>query len=119
MAPTYNDWEFVHSIFPFLEIFYDATLCISGSSYATSTMYMFEAFGIGMKIKEMSTSRGVNMSVRTMVVRMKEKYDKYWGNPNRGELTYKLRDKVESSLRSLLEEYSRGGDEFEVNSQEA
>ena len=83
MAPTYNDWEFVHSIFPFLEIFYDATLCISGSSHATSTMYMFEAFGIGMKIKEMSTSRGVNMSVRTMVVRMKERYDKYWGNPNR------------------------------------
>ncbi|KAG4954636.1 hypothetical protein JHK87_040230 [Glycine soja] len=38
---------------------------------------------------------------------------------SRGELTYKLRDKVESSLRSLLEEYSRGGDEFEVNSQEA
>ncbi|XP_040870562.1 uncharacterized protein [Glycine max] len=112
---------------------------------------MFEAFGIGMKIREMSTSRGVNMSVRMMVVRMKEKYDKYWGNPNRtnmllmislvlhpsyklkftnwliaesfdgkgGELTCKLRDKVESSLRSLFEEYSNGGDEFEVSSQEA
>jgi len=38
MAPTYSDWEFVRSILPFLEIFYDATLCISGSSYVTSTM---------------------------------------------------------------------------------
>ena len=56
-------------------------LCISSSYYVTSTMYMFEAFGIGMKIKEMSTSKGVNMSVRMMVVHMKEKYDKYWGNP--------------------------------------
>ena len=36
-----------------------------------------------MKIREMSTSRGVNMSVRMMVVCMKEKYDKYWGNPDR------------------------------------
>ncbi|KAG5034651.1 hypothetical protein JHK87_009561 [Glycine soja] len=35
------------------------------------------------------------------------------------ELTCKLRDKVKSSLRSLFEEYSNGGDEFEVSSQEA
>ncbi|KHN15596.1 Putative AC transposase [Glycine soja] len=143
MAPTYSDWEFVRSILPFLEIFNYATLRIFGSSYVISTMYMFEAFGIGMKIREMSTSWGVHMSVRTMVVRMKEKYDKYWGNPNHinmllmislmlhpsyklkftnwliaksfdgegGESTCKLRDKVESSLRSLFEEYSSGGDE--------
>ena len=44
-------------------------------------MYTFEAFGIGMKIREMSTSRGVNMSVRTVTVHMKEKY--YWGNIDR------------------------------------
>ena len=36
-----------------------------------------------------------------------------------GELTCKLRDKVESSLRSLFEEYSSDGDEFEVSSHEA
>ena len=36
-----------------------------------------------------------------------------------GELTCKLRDEVESSLRSLFEEYNSGGDEFEVSSQEA
>ena len=134
MSPTYSDWEFVRSMLSFLEIFSYATICISGSSYLTSTMYMFEAFGIGMKIREMSTSTGVNMSVRTMVVRIKEKYDQYWDNPDRinmllmisrvlhpsyklkftnwlidesfdgegGELTCKLRDKVKSSLRSIL-----------------
>ncbi|RZB51997.1 putative AC transposase [Glycine soja] len=94
MTPTYSDWESVHSILSFLEIFYDANLCIFGSFYVTSTMYMFEAFGIRMKIREMSTSRG-------------------------GELTCKLRDKVESSLRSLFEKYNYGGDEFEVSSLEA
>ena len=45
----------MRSILSFLEIFCDATLHISSSSYVTSTMYMFEAFGIGMKIREMST----------------------------------------------------------------
>ena len=35
-----------------------------------------------MKIREMFTSRGVDMSVRTMVVCLKENYDKYWGNPD-------------------------------------
>jgi len=40
---------------------------------------MFEAFGVGMKIREMSTSRGVgvNMSVRMMIVRIKGKYNNY------------------------------------------
>ncbi|KAG5032600.1 hypothetical protein JHK82_016183 [Glycine max] len=36
-----------------------------------------------------------------------------------GELTCKLKEKVESSLRSLFEEYSSGGGEVEVSSQEA
>ena len=67
---TFGIWDmFLYE----LEIFYEAILCISSSYYVTSTMYMFEAFGIGMKIKEMSTSKGVNMSVRMMVVHMKEK----------------------------------------------
>ena len=80
MAPTYSDWEFVHSILPFLMIFYDATLRISSSVYVTSTMYMFENFGIGLRIKQMSTSKDVNVSVRLMSDKMKKKYDKYWGN---------------------------------------
>ena len=43
---------------------------------------MFEAVRIGMKIREISTSRGVNISVRMMVVHMMEKYCKYWSNPD-------------------------------------
>ena len=80
MAPTYSDWEFVRSILPFSNIYYDATLQISGSTYVTSTMYMFDAFCIGIRIKQMSTSKDVNMSVKVMDNRMKKKYDKYWAN---------------------------------------
>nr|KYP72582.1 Putative AC9 transposase [Cajanus cajan] len=80
-VPTFGDWEFVRGILPFLNLFYDATMRISGSSYVTSNMYMFEAFGIGIKIKQMCASKDVIISM--MAENMKKKYEKYWGNPNR------------------------------------
>jgi len=38
--PSYEYWEYVESILPFLSIFYEATLHISGNSYVTSNIYM-------------------------------------------------------------------------------
>nr|KYP46648.1 Putative AC transposase [Cajanus cajan] len=131
-VPTFGDWEFVRGILPFLKLFYDATMRISGSSYVTSNMYMFEAFGIGIKIKQMCASKDVIISM--MAENMKKKYDKYWGNPDRlnmlllialvlhpryklkfmhwlinqsfdGVVASNLKDKVESSIRLLFEEY--------------
>ena len=67
-------------ILPFLKIFHDATLHISGSAYVTSNMYMFDAFEIGSKIKQMSTSRDLSVSVRLMANKTKKKYDKHWGS---------------------------------------
>ena len=61
-------------------MFYDSTMRISSSSYVTSHMYMKEMFGIGKKIRQYSESSDV--SIRSMAMRMKAKYDKYWGNPN-------------------------------------
>ena len=46
----------------------------------TSTMYMFDAFCIGIRIKQMSTSKDVNLSMKAIVDIMKKKDDKYWGN---------------------------------------
>nr|KYP36627.1 Putative AC transposase [Cajanus cajan] len=80
-VPTFGDFEFVRGILPFLKLFSDATMRISGSSYVTSNMYMFEAFGIGIKIKQMCASKDVIISM--MTENMKKKYDKYWGNPDR------------------------------------
>nr|KYP37109.1 Putative AC transposase [Cajanus cajan] len=138
--------EFVHGILPFLKLFYDATMRISGSSYVTSYMYMFEAFGIGIKIKQMCAFKDVIISM--MAENMKKKYEKYWGNPDRlnmlllialvlhpryklkfmhwlinqsfdGVVASNLKDKVESSIRLLFEKYNGGRIEFEANSQEA
>ncbi|RDX74374.1 Zinc finger BED domain-containing protein RICESLEEPER 2, partial [Mucuna pruriens] len=133
-VPTYGDWEFVRVILPFFKLFYDATLCTSGSAYVTCNMYLFEVFGIGRKIKQMCTSNNVRGSIMAENIK---KYGKYWGNPDHlnmfvlialvmhpryklqfmhwlinqsfnGDVTFNLKDKVESSLRSLFEEYNGG-----------
>jgi len=61
-------------------MFYDSTMRISGSSYVISHMYMKEVFGIRKKIRQYSENSDV--SIRSMAMRMKGKYDKYWRNPN-------------------------------------
>ena len=67
------------SVLPFLKMFYDSTMRISGSSYVTSHMYIKEVFEIGKKIRQYYESSDV--SIRSMAMRMKDKFDKYWGNP--------------------------------------
>ena len=131
IAPEYSDWEFVRLIFPFLKIFHDVTLRISGLAYVTRTMYMSVAFGIGSKIKQMSTSRDVSVSVRLIHDSMKKKYDKYWGSKimnwlivesfdgKLSKLSCELRDKVEFSLISLFEKYVGSENQFEGSSQKA
>ncbi|XP_052119311.1 zinc finger BED domain-containing protein RICESLEEPER 2 [Arachis duranensis] len=58
-VPSDSDWEYAESIVPFLRVFSDATICISGTLYVTSAicvsgtlyvtsdMYMKEVFAIG------------------------------------------------------------------------
>jgi len=67
-------------ILPLLELFYNATVRISGSCYVTSNMYMFAVFGIGKKIKEMCNHPDTR--IKSAAEGMKMKYDKYWGDPN-------------------------------------
>ncbi|WVZ03801.1 hypothetical protein V8G54_024607 [Vigna mungo] len=127
-----KDWEYAKSILPFLKMFYDSTLRISGSSYVTSHMYMKEVFGIGKQIGQYSESGDV--SIKLMSMRKKGKYGKYWGNPNginilllivvvldlRSKLDFvnyfidylfessmasELKSKLLSSLKSLYEQY--------------
>ncbi|KAL4321125.1 hypothetical protein AHAS_Ahas14G0079200 [Arachis hypogaea] len=79
-VPTDDDWTYAESILPFLKIFYDATLRISGSLYVTSNKYMKEVFSIGRKIK--LHCENTDLSIRLMASKMQKKYDKYWGTPN-------------------------------------
>ena len=62
----------------FLEMFYDATLRISGSSYVTSNLYMKEVFALGRRIQQYRDDD--DLSISLMASKMKAKYNKYWGN---------------------------------------
>jgi hypothetical protein len=77
-VPTQGDWDHIRLILPFLKLFYDATVRMSGSSYLTSNTYMFEILGIGKSIVEMCNSEDAHL--RSTAQAMKKKYDKYWGN---------------------------------------
>ncbi|XP_057761076.1 zinc finger BED domain-containing protein RICESLEEPER 1-like [Arachis stenosperma] len=77
-VPSIQDWDYAKSILPFLEMFYDATLHISGSSYVTSNLYMKEVFALGRRIQQYRDDDDLN--IRLMASKMKAKYNKYWGN---------------------------------------
>lgn len=135
-VPTKKDWDYARMIEPFLKIFYDTTKYISGSSYVASNIYMLEVFEIKEKIMEMCKSEDAN--IKEIAEKMKVKYDKYWGNPDklnmllliavvldpRYKLKFtswqisenfssleasKLNKKLESCLNELFEEYSGEG----------
>ncbi|MED6222652.1 hypothetical protein PIB30_118787 [Stylosanthes scabra] len=78
-VPSNADWEYVQSIIPFLRLFNDATICISGSLYVTSDMYMKEVFAIGRSIRHICENYD-DLSTSSIAKRIKVKYDKYWGN---------------------------------------
>ncbi|KAH9604933.1 hypothetical protein KSS87_022521 [Heliosperma pusillum] len=77
-VPTEIDWECVSSLLPFLKIFYDATLRLSGSLYITTNVYLQEIVGIGMMIDKKCESSDVG--VKLMASGMKKKHAKYWEN---------------------------------------
>jgi hypothetical protein len=143
-VPTYMDWEEAQAILPFLKIFYDATLRISGSSYVASNMYMLEVFDIGSQINKMCNSDDVFL--KSMALKMRKKYDKYWGKIEhlnmllmistvldpRYKLKYvnwsiddnfkppeakELKELLETNLYQLFAEYSGVGQGFQSGSQ--
>ncbi|XP_020989632.1 zinc finger BED domain-containing protein RICESLEEPER 2-like [Arachis duranensis] len=79
-VPSDSDWEYAESIVPFLRVFSDATIRVSGTLYVTSDTYMKEVFAIGRFIRHSCDS--VDFSTMSMAKRMRVKYEKYWGNPD-------------------------------------
>ncbi|XP_056683460.1 zinc finger BED domain-containing protein RICESLEEPER 2-like [Spinacia oleracea] len=77
-VPVDYDWDHASSFLPFLKIFYDATLRLSGSLYSTSNEYLLELVAISKMIKRKCESS--NSGERLMAYKMKKKHDKYWDN---------------------------------------
>lgn len=133
--PTSDDWEYVRQFLPFLKLFFDTTLKVSGSSYITSNDMVKHVYGVHTMIDGFCENE--DKSLRQMAKKMKTKFNKYFGNVNNINLTlfiacildprhkweyvkwlindvYKskqsetLRDKVLKSLMSLFEQYRTG-----------
>ncbi|KAK8511881.1 hypothetical protein V6N12_000917 [Hibiscus sabdariffa] len=71
-GPSEDDWKRVSCFLPFLSVFYDATLRLSGSSYVTCNSYAHEIYGTRLMI-----SNNINDDddgVRKMAVQMMSKH---------------------------------------------
>ncbi|KAK8583962.1 hypothetical protein V6N12_068215 [Hibiscus sabdariffa] len=72
-GPNEDDWKRVGSFLPFLSVFYDATLRLSGSRYVTCNSYAHEIYGTRLMISN-------NMSdddegVKKMAAQMMSKHE--------------------------------------------
>ncbi|XP_031101973.1 zinc finger BED domain-containing protein RICESLEEPER 2-like [Ipomoea triloba] len=76
--PDHDDWENVRRLCMFLGHFYDPTVKVSGSLYVTSNTYFPEICEVYSILRDWIKSRDSHFS--SMAQRMKDKFDKYWGN---------------------------------------
>jgi hypothetical protein len=76
--PTEDDWDNVGHFVKFLKVFYDVTLKISGTLYSTSNLFFQQLCTVRKNVLEYAQSPDPLMS--SMAVKMKIKYDKYWGD---------------------------------------
>lgn len=79
--PTSTDWSNVRLFASLLQVFYEITLKVSGSLYVTSNTFAHEISSIHTILKEWQESDDID--VHSMGVRMKNKIDKYWGDPDK------------------------------------
>ncbi|XP_019241458.1 PREDICTED: zinc finger BED domain-containing protein RICESLEEPER 2-like [Nicotiana attenuata] len=76
-----DDWNNVRNLVKFLETFYELTLKVSGSLYVTSNVHFSEISEHSCMLKGLVASE--DLELQSMAVRIKEKFDKYWGEPEK------------------------------------
>nr|XP_009770684.1 PREDICTED: zinc finger BED domain-containing protein RICESLEEPER 3-like [Nicotiana sylvestris] len=106
-----SDWEDVKKLAKFLEIFYKLALKVSGSLYVTSNHYFLEICEVVVYLKQLILNE--NVLLGSIAKKMKEKFDKYWGDPEKInkmifisyvlDLRYKF-DSVSFALAKMFEE---------------
>jgi len=76
--PLEDDWKNIRNFSKFLQVFYEVTVEISGSLYSTSNIY----FNILQKVYNclMEYCDSDDYLLSSMAIKMKIKYDKYWGD---------------------------------------
>nr|XP_009631480.1 zinc finger BED domain-containing protein RICESLEEPER 2-like [Nicotiana tomentosiformis] len=76
--PSRDDWKKVKVFTKFLDIFYQITLKFSGTLYVTSNSFFHELFYLLNFI--VKNSQGDDQVLIDMVVKIKLKFDIYWGD---------------------------------------
>lgn len=79
-CPSVEDWEKVKDVIDILEVFYEATHVISGVDYPTSNAFLAVIWRVKHVLNEKENH--ANEFIRVMIKKMKEKFDKYWGECN-------------------------------------
>ncbi|XP_024962436.1 zinc finger BED domain-containing protein RICESLEEPER 1-like [Cynara cardunculus var. scolymus] len=134
--PSSSDWECASIFVKFLSSFYEVTLKFSGTLHITSNNFFHELCEIDSQLSYLASNNG--SLLYTMATKMKSKYDKYWGDPDRinpmlflavvldpryklkylkfcfeplydAQTVAKLVVKVEQILHQLYNQYSQGG----------
>ncbi|XP_040955982.1 zinc finger BED domain-containing protein RICESLEEPER 2 [Gossypium hirsutum] len=82
--PSVDDWDNVRNLRDFLEHFYKVTLRISGTSYVTSNNFFDELSEIYILLRDAQLNSKIDFNV--MAIKLKENYDKYWGDIDRMNL---------------------------------
>lgn len=76
--PTKEDWDNARVMVAFFKKFYDATTIFSGSLYVTSNCYLEQIVDILACLNEWG--KNSDPVFQSMGVKMREKFDKYWGD---------------------------------------
>ena len=85
--PVAEDWEQAEVFLKFLKTFYDLTLKFSGSLYVTSNLFFQEILGVQVLLNDLIEE--LDNLLDRMAMSMQQKYNKYWGAPERlNLLTY-------------------------------
>ena len=71
---TDDHWAMVEKVLKFLELFYDATVALSGVYYPTSTLKIHYLVKIAMHLKNYANDNHIRPVVQPMI----DKYNKYW-----------------------------------------
>ncbi|CAA0834747.1 Unknown protein [Striga hermonthica] len=76
ISPSDTDWGMAATVFQCLEIFYDLTALLSGTSYPTANLF-YRGF---CEIRELLSvwKNHKNLTIKQMATAMSEKFEKYW-----------------------------------------
>ncbi|KAJ7964483.1 Zinc finger BED domain-containing protein [Quillaja saponaria] len=78
--PSVEDWNRVELVCEVLEVFSVSTKMISGSEYPTSNLFLSEIYRVKEVLEKKTNDQ--NIFMKEMIMKMRAKFDKYWGECN-------------------------------------